>query len=145
MMTVMENLEMGGYSIKDRRLIPERIQNVFELFPILKQRSTQKAGYLSGGERQMLAIGRALTSSPRVLLLDEPSSGLDIGKQELIFARLAEMNKKGLAMLLVEQEVKKALSLAHRVYLMRNGMIKAEGEPKQFSESETLSSAFFGT
>jgi len=102
----------------------------------------QKAGLLSGGERQMLAIGRALVSSPKLMLLDEPSSGLDVGKQAVIFEKLVELNKTGIAILLVEQNVEMAVKIANRAYLIAGGRMKFSGEPAQLTD--TILSGIFG-
>ncbi|MGD0423108.1 MAG: ABC transporter ATP-binding protein [Candidatus Bathyarchaeia archaeon] len=141
-MTVKENLEMGYYTLSDKRALKKRLIEIGEIFPILKTRMHQKAGLLSGGERQMLAIGRALISSPKLILLDEPSAGLDVGKQAVIFEKLVELNKIGIAILLVEQNVEKAVKIAHRAYLMSSGDMKFSGEPAQLAE--TVLSGVFG-
>ena len=140
-MTVRENLEMGYYTLSDKAKLKAKLNDVGEIFPILKARMNQKAGLLSGGERQMLAMGRALVSSPKLILLDEPSSGLDVGKQAIIFDKLVEMNKSGIAILLVEQNVEKALKIADRAYLMASGQMRFSGEPAQLTET-VLSSVF---
>jgi len=140
-MTVKENLEMGHYTLPSKESLKSKLNEVGETFPILKARMNQKAGLLSGGERQMLAIGRALISSPKLILLDEPSSGLDIGKQAIIFEKLAQLNKSGIAILLVEQNVQAALKIANRAYLMSGGIVKFSGEPAQLTDA-VLSSVF---
>ena len=129
-MTVEENLEMGGFTIgkKDKESLKERMEKVFSLFPILKERKKQKAGTLSTGEQQMLAIGRALMLRPRLLLLDEPSLGLSPNYVDLVFEKLAEINKEGTAILVVEQNPLKALEICHRGYVFGIGKIIAEGE-----------------
>ena len=129
-MTVEENLEMGGFTIgkKDKESLKERMEKVFSLFPILKERKKQKAGTLSTGEQQMLAIGRALMLRPRLLLLDEPSLGLSPNYVDLVFEKLAEINKEGTAILVVEQNPLKALEICHRGYIFGIGKIIAEGE-----------------
>ena len=140
-MTVQENLEMGYYTLSGKESLKSKLNDVGEIFPILKARMKQKAGLLSGGERQMLAIGRALISSPKLILLDEPSSGLDVGKQAVIFEKLLELNKSGIAILLVEQNVEKAIKIADQVYLMSSGQMKFSGEPARLTET-VLSSVF---
>jgi branched-chain amino acid transport system ATP-binding protein len=140
-MTVKENLEMGYYTLRDNESLKSKLNDVSEIFPILGARMNQKAGLLSGGERQMLAIARALISSPKLILLDEPSSGLDVGKQAVIFEKLVELNKNGIAILLVEQNVDRAVKIAHRAYLMSSGEMKFSGEPTQLTTS-ILSSVF---
>ena len=129
-MTVEENLEMGGFTIgkKDKESLKERMEKVFSLFPILKERKKQKAGTLSTGEQQMLAIGRALMLRPRLLSLDEPSLGLSPNYVDLVFEKLAEINKEGTAILVVEQNPLKALEICHRGYIFGIGKIIAEGE-----------------
>jgi len=141
-MTVKENLEMGYYTLSDKGLLKSKLKEVGEVFPILKDRMKQKAGLLSGGERQILAIGRALISSPNLVLLDEPSSGLDVGKQAVIFDKLVELNRNGIGILLVEQNVEKATKIANSAYLMSSGNIKFGGEPAQLTK--TLLSSVFG-
>jgi branched-chain amino acid transport system ATP-binding protein len=140
-MTVRENIEMGYYTLSDKESFKSKLNEVGEIFPILKARMKQKAGLLSGGERQMLAMGRALISSPKLILLDEPSSGLDVGKQAVIFEKLVELNENGIAILLVEQNVEKAIKIADRAYLMSSGHMKFGGEPAQLTET-VLSSVF---
>jgi ABC-type branched-subunit amino acid transport system ATPase component len=141
-MTVKENLEMGHYTLPDRESLTSKLNEVGEIFPILKARMNQKAGLLSGGERQMLAIGRALVSAPKLILLDEPSSGLDVGRQAVIFDKLVELNKSGIAILLVEQNVEKALKIGKRAYLMSSGNMRFGGDPAQLTQ--TLLSSVFG-
>ena len=141
-MTVKENLEMGHYTLSEKESLRSRLNEVGEVFPILKARMNQKAGLLSGGERQMLAIGRALVSSPKLMLLDEPSSGLDVGRQAVIFEKLVELNKSGIAILLVEQNVEMAIKIANRAYLMTSGRMKFSGEPTQLTD--TVLSGIFG-
>jgi branched-chain amino acid transport system ATP-binding protein len=124
-MTVLENLEMGGYSLSGREKpsLQERLESVFSLFPILKERQKQKAGALSTGEQQMLAIGRSLMLKPKLLLLDEPSLGLSSNYVEAVFEKLVEINKGGTSILLVEQNAFKALEICHRGYVFEIGAI----------------------
>ena len=140
-MTVKENLEMGHYTLSEKDSLQSKLNEVSEIFPILKARMNQKAGLLSGGERQMLAIGRALVSAPKLILLDEPSSGLDVGRQAAIFEKLVKLNKSGIAILLVEQNVESAIKIANRAYLMAEGTMKFSGEPTQITDS-VLTSIF---
>jgi len=140
-MTVKENLEMGHYTLSEKDSLQSKLNEVSEIFPILKTRMNQKAGLLSGGERQMLAIGRALVSAPKLILLDEPSSGLDVGRQAAIFEKLVKLNKSGIAILLVEQNVESAIKIANRAYLMAEGTMKFSGEPTQITDS-VLTSIF---
>jgi len=141
-MSVFENLELGAYVPKAR---PERNENmkwVFEIFPRLEERKNQRAGTLSGGERQMLAIGRALMSKPLLLLLDEPSFGLAPIMVQHIFNMIAEINKRGVTVLLVEQNVRAALELAQRAYLLENGRIVGEGKGEDLLSFESVRSAY---
>jgi branched-chain amino acid transport system ATP-binding protein len=128
-MTVQENLEMGAFTIssKEKALNNERLDQVFGLFPILRERKKQKAGTLSSGEQQMLAIGRALMLKPKLLLLDEPSLGLSPNYVEAVFEKLAEINNDGTSILLVEQNAFKALEICHRGYVLDLGKVALEG------------------
>lgn len=125
-MTVMENLEMGAFIRKDKGLVQD-YENIFSLFPILEKRKTQLARTLSGGEQQMLAIGRALMSRPKLLLLDEPSMGLAPLIVKDIFNIIKDINQKGTTVLLIEQNANLALSISQRAYIIRNGEVEAEG------------------
>jgi len=128
-LTVMENLEIGGFQLP-RKELPERIEDVFELFPVLKERSRQEAGKLSGGEQQMLAMGRALVPKPRLLLLDEPSLGLAPGLVRSVFTTLQEIRaSRNTAMLVVEQKVNEVLNIADRVYSVKLGRVTFSGVP----------------
>ena len=126
-MTVLENLEMGAYIERDRRRIAEALAHVEALFPILRERRKQKAGTLSGGEQQMLAIGRGLMTRPRLMLLDEPSLGLSPKFLGVIFEKLAELKAAGTALMIVEQNAVKALGLADRAYVLELGRNRFEG------------------
>ena len=142
-LTVRENLEMGSY----RRGKPARAQNlerVTAIFPRLKERWTQLAGTLSGGEQQMLAIGRGLMGEPRLLILDEPSLGLSPLLVEEMFALIARINADGLAILLVEQNVVQSLAVAHRAYVLENGRIALSGKAAELAEHPELKKAYLG-
>jgi branched-chain amino acid transport system ATP-binding protein len=142
-MTVAENLEMGAYTRADRKAIRTDTERVQEYFPVLRNRMKQLAGTLSGGEQQMLAIGRALMSRPRVLLLDEPSLGLSPRIVDEIFAIIRRLNAEGIGILLVEQNAVMALGVADHVYVLEQGRIVFEGPPGEFAEEE-LASAYLG-
>src|ERR687886_1515628 len=137
-MTVLENLEMGAYHRNDRDGIQEDMERVYDLFPRLKERTKQEAGTLSGGEQQMLAIGRALMSRPKLLLLDEPSMGLAPVLVERIFEIIREINGQGTPILLVEQNALMALDVANRGYVMETGKIALEGDARQLRTNEQV-------
>jgi branched-chain amino acid transport system ATP-binding protein len=141
-MSVMENLEMGAYTRKDKISIREDIDKVFEIFPRLKERIRQKAGTLSSGEQQMLAIGRSLMLKPKLLLADEPSLGLSPNFVDLIFDKLEEINKSGTSILLVEQNALRALEVAHRGYVFAIGEIAIEDKGKALLENEEVKRIF---
>jgi branched-chain amino acid transport system ATP-binding protein len=143
-LTVKENLELGAYLRRDRDGIGRDADRVYSLFPILAERRTQVAGTLSGGEQQMLAVGRALMSSPKLMLLDEPSLGLAPQVVEKIFAVLREVNAAGVALLLVEQNAHKALQLAHRAYVLETGNIVMTGTGKELLASAEVRKAYLG-
>ncbi|HEY8488045.1 MAG TPA: ABC transporter ATP-binding protein, partial [Thermaerobacter sp.] len=143
-MTVMENLDMGCYTRKDKAAIAEDFERVFELFPRLKERRDQLGGTLSGGEQQMLAIGRALMARPRLLLLDEPSLGLAPLLVRTIFEVIKEINGQGTTILLVEQNAHMALSIAHRAYVLETGRIVLEGPAEALRQSEQIRAAYLG-
>mgnify|MGYP002586989311 CR=1 FL=1 len=143
-MSVYENLIMGAYLRKDKEGIKADIEDVYERFPILKQRSNQDASTLSGGEQQMLAMGRALMAKPKILLLDEPSMGLAPILVKEIFNIVEDINKKGTTVLLIEQNARMALSVAHRAYVMETGKIVLSGTGKELSESEEIQKAYLG-
>jgi len=142
-LTVYENLIIGAYTPKSRLKKNETIDKVYALFPILKNRYDQMADSLSGGEQQMLAIGRALMSNPKVLLCDEISLGLAPIVVKDIYKRLTQINHEGVAIVLVEQDVKRSLAFAHRVYIMQEGKIVLDGEPSSLDE-EDVKRAYFG-
>jgi len=142
-MTVQENLEMGAYT-QPNSGIPADLDMVFELFPRLLERRKQVAGTLSGGEQQMLAMGRALMSHPKLLMLDEPSMGLAPILVEQIFSIIEEMNRKGTTILLVEQNAQMALSIASRAYVLETGNVTISGSGKELSESDEIRKAYLG-
>jgi len=143
-MTVQENLELGAYLRKDKEGIKNSFERIFERFPILKERRFQKAGTLSGGEQQMLAMGRALMSQPKLLLLDEPSMGLAPMLVQEIFNIIKEINEAGTTILLVEQNANMALSIAHKAYVLETGRIVLSGTAKELQESEEVRKAYLG-
>ena len=145
-MTVLENLEMGKYHLKMKSAeINEDLEKIYSLFPRLKERASQAGGTLSGGEQQMLAIGRALMARPRVLLLDEPSMGLAPQMIANIFRIITEINKQGVTILLVEQNAQQALSRAHRAYVLETGSITKEANAKDLLNDPHVKSAYLGT
>ena len=143
-MSVLENLELGAYIRSDSKGIAQDLENVFQRFPRLRERKSQVAGTLSGGEQQMLALGRALMSRPRLLLLDEPSMGLAPLLVKEIFAIIKEINASGTTILLVEQNANMALSIAQKAYVLETGRITLSGTAKELSESEAVRKAYLG-
>jgi branched-chain amino acid transport system ATP-binding protein len=143
-MTVFENLEMGAFIRSDKNRVKEDIENVLSLFPQLKERTKQKAGTLSSGEQQMLAISRALMLKPKLLLADEPSLGLSPNFVDLIFDKLIEINKKGTSILIVEQNASMALEIAHRAYVFKIGEIFLEDTGKNLLQNKEVKKAFLG-
>lgn len=143
-MTVQENLEMGAYIRKDKAAVEADYKAVFERLPRLKERRKQIAGTLSGGEQQMLAIGRALMGNPKMLLLDEPSMGLSPLLVNEIFNIIQDVNKSGVTVLLVEQNAKKALEIANRAYVLETGGISMSGDAKTLSQDEQVRKAYLG-
>ena len=142
-LSVRENLELGSYRrARERR--PANLERVLGIFPRLGERTGQKAGTLSGGEQQMLAIGRALMAEPRLLILDEPSLGLSPRLVEELFALIGRLNRDGLSILLVEQNVGQSLEIAHRAYVMENGAIAFEGTPAALLSNAELTRAYLG-
>ncbi len=142
-MTVRENLELGAYLRRDAR-IDDDMQRVFDLFPRLKEREKQKAGTMSGGEQQMLAIGRALMSNPRLLLLDEPAMGLAPVLVERIYETIAEINRQGTTILLVEQNANFALDVSHRGYVLETGTVALTDESSALRENPEVQNAYLG-
>ena len=143
-LTVYENLEMGAYTRKDRTEIDNNLKKVYERFPRLEERKTQIAGTLSGGEQQMLAIGRALMSNPSIVLMDEPSMGLSPILVEEIFDIISEISKSGTTVFLVEQNARKALSIADRAYVLETGNIVLGGDAKELMNNESVKKAYLG-
>jgi len=143
-MTVLENLELGAYLRKDKQGIKEDLKKVFERFPRLYERKNQLAGTLSGGEQQMLAIGRALMSRPKLLLLDEPSMGLAPILVTEIFKIIKEINSQGTTILLIEQNAHMALSIADRAYVIETGRIVLSGEAKDIAANPEVKKAYLG-
>ncbi|MHC4471051.1 MAG: ABC transporter ATP-binding protein [Planctomycetota bacterium] len=143
-LTVKENLEMGAYPVRDRSRIDAALRRVFELFPILEERIRQQGGTLSGGEQQMLAVGRALMVEPRLLLLDEPSLGLDPLKAASVFRTIRELKAAGKTILLVEQNAHQALRIADRAYVMETGTIVMEGPGKDLLGDPAIRAAYLG-
>ncbi len=146
-MTVMENLEMGAYTVVSGQgsVVRERMGNVFNLFPVLKERQRQRAGTFSSGEQQMLAIGRALMLEPKLLLLDEPSLGLSPNYVEMVFEKLVEINKNGTSILIVEQNARMALEVCHRGYVFGIGTIALEGGREELIKDEGIRRVFLGS
>lgn len=143
-MTVMENLEMGAYVRKDLTSFKADLNHVFSLFPRLKERISQKGGTLSGGEQQMLAMGRALMAKPKILLLDEPSMGLAPLLVELIFEIIKKLNEEGTTILLVEQNALMALSIAHRGYVLQTGEIILHDSAQNLKNDEMVQKSYLG-
>jgi branched-chain amino acid transport system ATP-binding protein len=143
-LTVNENLEMGAFARRDREQVRQDRERVLGLFPRLRERLTQNAGTLSGGEQQMLSIGRALLARPRLLLLDEPSLGLAPQIVQLIFRVIREINQAGTTILLVEQNAHMALGIAHRAYVLEVGRIVMEGDAKELARSDQVRKAYLG-
>jgi branched-chain amino acid transport system ATP-binding protein len=143
-MSVLENLELGAFVPEARKVKDESLERVYQIFPRLEERQSQLAGTLSGGERQMLAIGRALMSKPKLLLLDEPSFGLAPILVQQMFEMIEEINKQGVTVLLVEQNVRAALELAQRAYVIENGRIVGEGKGDDLLSFESIRSAYLG-
>ncbi len=143
-LTVEENLRMGAFTVEDKATITEGVENAFQMFPRLKERRTQVAGTLSGGEQQMLAMGRALMTKPRILLLDEPSMGLAPNLVEFIFETVERINEEGTAILLVEQNAATALKVASRGYVLQTGRIILADTCEQLAQNEDVRRSYLG-
>jgi branched-chain amino acid transport system ATP-binding protein len=143
-LTVMENLEMGAFSLKSKEQVNRNIERIFALFPRLKDRRSQVAGTLSGGEQQMLASGRALMANPSILLMDEPSMGLAPVLVEVIFDTIQQVNKEGVTILLVEQNALMALGVAHRGYVLQTGEIVLSDTAEKLRKDATVQKAYLG-
>lgn len=143
-LSVLENLEMGAFAIDDKKRIRKNIDHMHELFPILKERATQAAGTLSGGEQQMLAIARGLMAEPELLMFDEPSMGLSPVMVEKVFQIIKEINQRGITCLLVEQNARKSLQIAHRAYVLETGAIVLADSASNLLENEKVKKAYLG-
>ena len=143
-LSVLENLKLGAYTRKDKSEIASTLKMVYERFPRLEERKNQVAGTLSGGEQQMLAMGRALMSKPRIILMDEPSMGLSPLLVSEIFDIIKVINESGTTVLLVEQNAKKALSIADRAYVLETGNITLSGDAKDLINDESVKKAYLG-
>ena len=143
-LTVFENLKLGAYTRKDKKEIADTLEMVYERFPRLKERRTQIAGTLSGGEQQMLAMGRALMSHPKIILMDEPSMGLSPLYVTEIFDIIRSVNESGTTVLLVEQNAKKALSIANRAYVLETGKIVLSGDAHELMNNDSVKKAYLG-
>lgn len=143
-LSVQENLELGSFLVKDKNFIKNEYERVLTLFPRLKERLKQMAGTLSGGEQQMLAIGRALMSNPKMLLMDEPSMGLAPILVKEIFEIIKECNKQGMTILLVEQNAKMALNISHRAYVLETGRVVISDDAKNLLGNEEVKKAYLG-
>jgi branched-chain amino acid transport system ATP-binding protein len=143
-LSVEDNLRMGAFAPAAREKFPQRLELVFELFPRLRERRRQLAGTLSGGEQQMCAIARALMSDPKLLLLDEPSAGLAPVLMQSIFAAVRQMSAEGYTVLIVEQNIRQVLRIAHRGYLLETGRIRASGSSAELLQNEEVKKAYLG-
>lgn len=143
-LTVAENLELGGYLTRDKQKVRERMEYVFDLFPVLRERLRQKAGSLSGGEQQMLAIGRGLVTGPKVLLLDEPSLGLAPIIVERVFEVIRQLQEGGMTILLVEQNAVDAMAISGRTYIMESGSIVLDGPSAEIAENDEVKRIYLG-
>ena len=143
-LSVYKNLLLGAYLTNDKKIIADRLEYVYSIFPILKDRSQQKANTLSGGEQQMVAIGRGLMSRPKLLMLDEPSWGIAPKLVDKIFEVIQEIRKDGVTILLVEQDVQEALDISDRAYVIQTGRVALEGTGKELLSSELIQKSFLG-
>ena len=144
-LTVLENLKLGAYIPRSRRAITRSLEDAFELFPVLKDRMNQKAGSLSGGEQQMLAIARAMMNRPGILMLDEPSLGLSPILVRTMFELITDLNRKNIAILLVEQNIHQALKIADRAYVIKNGKIIMTGRGEELLSDPEIQRAYIGS
>ncbi len=142
-LTVEENLEMGAYVMGDREVIKRNLKDVYAKFPELQEKSKELAGNLSGGQQQMLAIGRALIQDPEILLLDEPSLGLAPKVMKEVFEKIVEINKEGISIIIVEQNAKQAVGIAHRTYILEDGEVALHGG-KEILSNEKIKNIYFG-
>ena len=143
-MTVIDNLYAGAYLLKEKKEAQDNLEKVYQLFPVLKERSNQISGTLSGGEQQMLALGRALMSRPKLMCIDEPSTGLAPILRRQVFEKIGEIRNLGITLLLVEQEVSTVFKMASRNYVLSSGKIIAEGTGKQLLKDEVLRKTYLG-
>ena len=143
-MTVIDNLYAGAYLVKDKKEVQANLEKVYQLFPVIKGRLSQISGTLSGGEQQMLAIGRALMCIPKLLCIDEPSTGLAPILRRLVFEKIGEIQDLGITLLLVEQEVSTVFKMASRNYVLSSGKIIAEGTGEQLLQDEVLRKTYLG-
>ena len=143
-LSVLQNLKLGAYTRSDKKEIADTIEKIYKRFPRLEERKNQLAGTLSGGEQQMLAMGRALMSQPKIILMDEPSMGLSPLYVSEIFAIIKEISKSGTTVLLVEQNAKKALSIANRAYVLETGKVVLEGQAKELINDDSIKKAYLG-
>lgn len=143
-LTVLENLEMGAYTRSDPREIAEDLEKVYSIYPRVHERRSQRAGTLSGGEQQMVAFGRALMSRPRLIIMDEPSMGLAPALVDQSFDTIAEINKQGVSVFVVEQNANAALSIANRGYVLQNGRVVLDGAASELLQNEELKRAYLG-
>lgn len=142
-LTVRENLEMGAFIMKDKEIVKRNLKDVFNKFPVLKEKENELAGNLSGGQQQMLAIGRALIQDPEILLLDEPSLGLAPKVIKEVFEKIVEINKEGISIIIVEQNARQAIDIAHRTYVLEDGHIALEGG-KEILNDKKIRAIYFG-
>jgi branched-chain amino acid transport system ATP-binding protein len=143
-MTILENLQMGAFLKKDAKAVQQKLEEIYDYFPRLKERLSQLAGTLSGGEQQMVAMGRAMMAEPRLLLLDEPSMGLSPIMVETIFDVIRNLSASGMTILLVEQNARLALKIANRAYVMESGLITLSGSGKELLEDSRVRAAYLG-
>ena len=143
-LSVEENLRIGAFVVREQRQIKEARERVYELFPRLRERRQQQAGTLSGGEQQMLAVGRALMSNPRLILLDEPSLGLAPNFVEMIFAMIRKINAQGVTVLLIEQNANMALQVSSRAYVLENGIVSMSGKASEIAGNPLVKKAYLG-